>query len=96
METSKFSGFRLFYYTEGRKGIVGEMTLGELEVGRRARVITVAGMDAAKRRLGALGVVPGAVIQVVRRLGAGLIVAIHDSRLAIDGSLTDIVEVEAL
>ena len=70
------------------------MPLAIVKVGDKVRVLRVMGSEMAKKHLGALGFVPGAVILVVTATDDNLIVAIHDSRIAIAGEVARHVIVE--
>ena len=71
------------------------MKLSSVEEGRRVRVMSVAGGDAVKRRLGALGFVAGALVRVVRISYGNMILAVHESRIAVDEATAGEIEVEA-
>ena len=70
--------------------------LAEMKAGERVRVIEVAGADAVRHRLGALGFVPGAVVLVVQIAFGNMILAIHDSRIAINEDLAKDIKVERI
>ena len=72
------------------------MQLSELEVGKRARVLRVSGDDAVKRHLGALGFVAGALVRVVGTSYGNMIIAIHESRIAVNEGTAKDIEVEAV
>ncbi len=61
------------------------MPLSMLKEGEKARVVRVGGAEAARKHLGALGFVPGAIIRVVSVTVNNMIIAVHDSRIAING-----------
>ena len=69
------------------------MPLAMMKIGERARVSAVSGTDAVRKRLGALGIVPGALLTVVQTVDDGLIVGVHDSRIALNSDLASRVQV---
>ena len=71
------------------------MKLALLETGKKARVLAITGADAVKKRLGALGFVPGVVVRVVGASYGNMIVAVHESRIAVDSNTAGDIEVEA-
>ena len=70
------------------------MPLSMMKVGQRGRVMRISGQEAAKKHLGALGFVAGALVTVVTSMDDNLIVAIHDSRIAVNGDVSRHVIVE--
>ena len=70
------------------------MKLNEVAVGERARVLHVSGDDAVKRHLGALGFVAGALVRVSGSSYGNIILAIHESRIALDEATAMLVEVD--
>ncbi len=70
------------------------MPLSIVKVGDKVRILRVIGSEMTKKHLGALGFVPGAVVVVVTATDDNLIVAIHDSRIAIAGEVSRHVIVE--
>ena len=74
------------------------MPLAIVKVGERVRILRVGGPETARKHLGALGFVPGAVVRVVSATAADgdLIVALHDSRIAVNGDISRHVFVEPL
>ena len=71
------------------------MTLTDVKEGERARIVRVANDEAVKRRLGALGFVAGVVVKVVRTSYGNMIVAVHESRIAVDDATAQKIEVKA-
>ena len=69
------------------------MPLAMIKIGEKARVSAVGGTDAVKKHLGALGIVPGAILSVVQTVGDSLIVGVHDSRIALNADLAHKVRV---
>ena len=72
------------------------MTLATLKEGERARLVHVSGDDALKHHLGALGFVAGTVVRVVRTSYGNMILAVHESRIAVNDATAEGVEVAAV
>ncbi len=72
------------------------MPLAMVKVGDKVRVLRVSGSETAKKHLGALGFVPGALVTVMTATGDNQIVAIHDSRIAVNGDVSRHVFIEPL
>ncbi|MCQ2368243.1 MAG: ferrous iron transport protein A [Kiritimatiellae bacterium] len=70
------------------------MSLSAVKAGRKVRILKVAGEEGTKKRLNTLGFVAGIVITVVHVSTGNMIVAIHDSRIAINSEVSDNVLVE--
>lgn len=70
------------------------MPLAIVKVGEKVRVLRVTGSETTKKHLGALGFVPGAMVSVVTSSNDNLIVAIHDSRIAVNGDVSRHVFIE--
>ena len=69
------------------------MTLDEVKEGERARIVRVDGDEAVKRHLGALGFVAGTVVRVVGTSYGNMILAVHESRIAVNDATAQNVEV---
>jgi ferrous iron transport protein A len=69
------------------------MKLGELKEGDRARIVRVSGEEAVKRHLGALGFVAGTIVRVVGESYGNMILAVHESRIAVNDATSQNVEV---
>ena len=69
------------------------MKLGELKEGDRARIVRVSGEEAVKRHLGALGFVAGTIGRVVGESYGNMILAVHESRIAVNDATAQNVEV---
>jgi ferrous iron transport protein A len=69
----------------GSRAAASELSLADLAVGTRARVIAVKGSDATARRLIEMGVVPGAPVRIIKTapLGDPLEVRIRSYHLAL-------------
>lgn len=72
------------------------MKLAEIGEGARARIVRVGGDEAVKRHLGALGFVAGTVVRVVRTSYGNMILAVHESRIAVNNETAEGVEVAAV
>lgn len=72
------------------------MTLATMKEGERARIVRVGSDEAVKRHLGALGFVAGTVVRVVRTSYGNMILAVHESRIAVDDATAQKVEVESV
>ena len=60
------------------------MPLSKMKAGARRRIRDVAGDDAVRHRLGALGFVEGMEVEVVAEVGGNFVVGVLGSRVAID------------
>ena len=72
------------------------MMLDAVKEGERARIVRVNGDEAVRRHLGALGFVAGTVVRVVRTSFGNLILAVHESRIAVNNETAEGVEVAAV
>ncbi|MBQ6136922.1 MAG: ferrous iron transport protein A [Kiritimatiellae bacterium] len=72
------------------------MTLAELKEGERARIVRVSGEEAVKRHLGALGFVAGTVVRVVGESYGNMILAVHESRIAVNDATARDIDVDAV
>ena len=72
------------------------MTLATMKEGERARIVRVGSDEAVKRHLGALGFVAGTVVRVVRTSYGNMILAVHESRIAVHDATAQKVEVESV
>ena len=70
------------------------MTLAEIGEGKKARIVHVTGDEAVKRHLGALGFVAGTVVMVVRVSYGNMILAVHESRIAVNDATATGIEVD--
>ena len=70
------------------------MKLGELKEGERARIVRVSGEEAVKRHLGALGFVAGTIVRVVGESYGNMILAVHESRIAVNDATARDIEVD--
>ena len=72
------------------------MTLAAMKEGERARIVRVTGNEAVKRHLGALGFVAGTVVRVVGASYGNMILAVHESRIAVNEATARKIEIEAV
>ena len=72
------------------------MQLSEMKAGERARIVRVNGDEAVKRHLGALGFVAGTVVRVVGTSYGNMILAVHESRIAVNDATAGDIEVDAV
>ena len=72
------------------------MKLADMKEGERARIVRVNGEEAVKRHLGALGFVVGTVVRVVRTSYGNMILAVHESRIAVNDATAAEIEVETV
>lgn len=72
------------------------MTLDAVKEGERARIVRVNGDEAVKRHLGALGFVAGTVVRVVGTSYGNMILAVHESRIAVNDATARGIEVDAV
>ena len=72
------------------------MMLDAVKEGERARIVRVNGDEAVKRHLGALGFVAGTVVRVVGTSYGNMILAVHESRIAVNDATAGNVEVDAV
>ena len=72
---------------------MAKMTLADMKEGERARIVRVDGEEAVKRHLGALGFVAGTVVRVVGASYGNMILAVHESRVAVNDATAKDVEV---
>ena len=72
------------------------MTLATMKEGDRTRIVRVTGDEAVKRRLGALGFVAGTVVRVARTSFGNMILAVHESRIAVNNETAADIEVEGV
>ena len=72
------------------------MTLDAVKEGVRARIVRVDGDEAVKRHLGALGFVAGTVVRVVGTSYGNMILAVHESRIAVNDATAKNIEAEVV
>ena len=71
------------------------MPLSLMKEGEKARIIHVSGSEGTRKHLGALGFVPGCMVTVIGVSSGSMILAIHDSRIAINADLAMKIVVKA-
>ena len=71
------------------------MKMSEMKEGERARIAHVGGTEALRHHLGALGFVAGTVVRVVGMSYGNMILAVHESRVAVDDATAGGIEVNA-
>ena len=69
------------------------MTLTFIKVGQSASIKAVLGKDETRRFLGSLGFTAGESVTVVSENGGNLILSIKDSRIALDRSMAQRIQV---
>ncbi len=74
------------------------MRLGELKIGERAQVLTVAGVDEVSVRLLEMGLTPGVALELIgiAPLGDPLELELRGYRLSVRKREADLVEVQRL
>ena len=72
------------------------MTLAAIKEGERARIVRVNGDEAVRRHLGALGFVAGTVVRVVGTSYGNMILAVHESRIAVNDATAGNIDVAAV
>lgn len=70
------------------------MPLSILKEGDKARVVRVTGDDTVRKHLGSLGFVAGVIVRIVSVSHGNMILAVHDSRIAVNDDITRHVMVE--
>ena len=69
------------------------MKMSEMKEGERARIVRVDNDETVKRHLGALGFVAGTIVRVVGESYGNMILAVHESRIAVNDATAQNVEV---
>ena len=70
--------------------------MAAIKEGERARIVRVNGDEAVRRHLGALGFVAGTVVRVVGTSYGNMILAVHESRIAVNDATAGNIEVAAV
>ena len=70
------------------------MPLTVAKPGETVRVVKVGGLEQTHRHLEEMGFVPDTGVTVVNKIGENMILQVHDSRIALDGSLAKKIMVE--
>jgi len=63
------------------------MPLSLMGVGTRQKIKAITGNDTVRRHLGSLGFTEGSVVEIVSEMGGNLILAVMESRVAVDKDL---------
>lgn len=71
------------------------MPLAMLKIGDEARVASIAGNDETRKRLETLGFVPGTPVRVLQIAAGNMILAVHESRVAVGKDVAMRILVEA-
>ena len=71
------------------------MPLGMLKIGDGARVASITGNDETRKRLETLGFVPGTPVRVLQIAAGNMILAVHESRVAVGKDVAMRILVEA-
>ena len=71
------------------------MPLAMLGIGDEARVASIAGNDETRKRLETLGFVPGTPVRVLQIAAGNMILAVHESRVAVGKDVAMRILVEA-
>ena len=72
------------------------MPLAMLKIGDEARVASIAGNDETRKRLETLGFVPGTPVRVLQIAAGNMILAVHESRVAVGKDVAMRILVEAV
>jgi len=68
--------------------------LEKVEVGKRVKVLKLEGNDESIRKLEAMGIREGKVLEVVQKLGRSIVVKLDHSKVAISKSLAKRIKVQ--
>ena len=71
------------------------MPLAMLKIGDEARVASIAGNDETRKRLETMGFVPGTPVKVLQIAAGNMILAVHESRVAVGRDVAMRIRVEA-
>lgn len=72
------------------------MLLAMVNEGEKVRVTAVTGAESMRKHLGALAIIPGAILTVMHKSGENMILGVHDSRIAIGEDVSHHVMVQAI
>ena len=72
------------------------MKMSDMKEGERAGIVRVEGDEAVRRHLGALGFVAGTVARVVGASYGNMILAVHESRIAVNDATAGGIQVESV
>ncbi len=68
--------------------------LEKVEVGKKVKVLDIEGKDYSLRKLEAMGIRRGKILEVVQKLGRSIVVKIDHSKVAISRSLARKIKVQ--
>jgi ferrous iron transport protein A len=68
--------------------------LEKVEVGKRVKVLDIEGKEDSLRKLQAMGIRKGKVLEVVQKLGRSIVVKVDHSKIAISKSLAQKIKVQ--
>ncbi len=71
------------------------MPLAMMKIGDEVRVESIAGNDGTRKRLETLGFVPGTAVKVLQIAAGNMILAVHESRIALGKDVAMRIRVEA-
>ncbi len=74
----------------------GKIPLTMVSPGERVKLVEVTAGHGARRRLTELGLIPGVELSVVQNKGGPLLLAVHDSRLALGRGMAHKITVKPL
>ena len=70
------------------------MPLAMFKTGDKARIASIAGNDETRKRLETLGFVPGTPVRVLQVAAGNMILAVHESRVAVGKDVAMRIRVE--
>ena len=73
-----------------------KMFLAMMKIGDEARIAAIEGNDETRKRLETLGFVPGTLLKVLQIAAGNMILAVHESRIAVDDATAGDIEVDAV
>jgi ferrous iron transport protein A len=68
--------------------------LEKVEVGKKVKVLDIEGKEDSLRKLQAMGIRKGKVLEVVQKLGRSMVVKVDHSKIAISKSLAKKIKVQ--
>jgi ferrous iron transport protein A len=68
--------------------------LEKVEVGKKVKVLDIEGKEDSLRKLQAMGIRKGKVLEVVQKLGRSIVVKVDHSKIAISESLAQKIKVQ--
>ena len=71
------------------------MPLAMMKIGDEARIAAIEGNDETRKRLETLGFVPGTLLKVLQIAAGNMILAVHESRVAIGKEVAMRIRMEA-